>query len=311
MSAAPLFADVAEGPADGRAVWLKAADGVRIRAAVWNATGARGTVILLPGRSEYVEKYGRTAAGLAAAGYATLAVDWRGQGLSDRPMRNRSVGHVGDFAEYQADMAAVLEFATKAEVPQPCYLMAHSMGGCIGLRGLMAGLPVRAAVFTAPMWGILLPKGAGPVVRAVTTAAGWVGFDHLRMPTTPVRTLVLDVPFEGNNLTTDQGMWDFMRAQALTHPELTLAGPSLGWMRAALRECAALARLPSPACPMLCAVGSLERIVEMPPITDRLARWPGAKLDVYDGAEHEVLMERPALRDAFLRTAVALFEANR
>jgi hypothetical protein len=32
---------------------------------------------------------------------------------------------------------------------------------------------------------------------------------------------------------------------------------------------------------------------------------------MYEGAEHEVLMERPALRDAFLRSAVALFEAHR
>jgi len=311
VSAAPLYADVAEGPADGRAVWLKAADGVRIRAAVWNAAGAQGTVILLPGRTEYVEKYGRTATSLAQAGYATLSVDWRGQGLASRPLKDQSIGHVGDFAEYQADMAALLDFATGAGLPQPWYLMAHSMGGCIGLRSLMQGVPVRAAVFSAPMWGILMPKGAGPVVRVVTTAARWVGLDHLRMPTTPVRTLVIDAPFAGNTLTTDADMWDYMKAQAQAHPDLTLAGPSLGWMRAALRECAALARLPSPACPMLCGLGSLERIVEVPPITDRLARWPGASLQVYDGAEHELLMERPALRDAFLQRAVALFAANR
>ncbi len=311
MSAAPLYADVAEGPADGRAVWLTAGDGVRIRAAVWNPAAARGTVILLPGRTEYVEKYGRTAASLAAAGYATLSVDWRGQGLSDRPLRDQSVGHAGDFAEFQTDMAALLAFATTAGLPQPFYLMAHSMGGCIGLRSLMRGIPVRAAVFSAPMWGIVVPKGAGPVVRVVTLAAHWVGLSHRRMPTTPKRTLVMDAPFDGNDLTTDPGMWEYMRAQAIAHPDLTLGGPSLGWMRAALRECDALARLPSPTCPMLCGLGSLERIVEVPPITGRVAKWPGAKLDMYDGAEHEVLMERPALRDTFLQRAVALFEANR
>ena len=51
MSEAPLYADVAQGPADGRAVWLTAADGVRIRAVVWNGSAPRGTVILLPGRT--------------------------------------------------------------------------------------------------------------------------------------------------------------------------------------------------------------------------------------------------------------------
>ncbi len=311
MTEAPLYAGVAEGPADGRAVWLTAADGVRLRAAVWNAKAERGTVVLLPGRTEYVEKYGRSATALAAAGYATLTVDWRGQGLADRPLQDRLVGHVRDFAEYQTDMAALLAFAVQVGLPQPLYLLAHSMGGCIGLRSLMKGVPVQAAVFSAPMWGIKMPRGLGPVVHLIAAASRPLGFDHLRMPTTPVRTQVVDAPFAGNDLTTDEGMWAYMRSQALAHPDLTLGGPSLGWMKAALQECAALSRHPSPAIPMLCAFGGRERIVEVGPIRDRVAQWPGARLDVYDGAEHELLMERPALREAFIQSAVALFEAHR
>ena len=153
---APLYADVADGPADGRAVWLTARDGVRIRAALWNAGGPKGTVFLLPGRTEYVEKYGRSARDLAAAGYATLSLDWRGQGLSDRALPDRMVGHVTDFAEYQADLDALLAFADTQTLPRPYYLLPHSMGGCIGLRALMRGLPFQAAAFSAPMWGILM-----------------------------------------------------------------------------------------------------------------------------------------------------------
>ena len=311
MSEAPLSAAIAEGPADGRAVWLTTADGVRIRAAVWNERATQGTVVLLPGRTEYVEKYGRTAVAFAAAGYATLSIDFRGQGLADRLLKDRSVGHVGDFAEYQADVAALFGFAAQSGLPQPLYLLAHSMGGCIGLRSLMRGVPVRAAVFSAPMWGIKLPTGTRPVVQLISSASRPLRFDHLRMPTTPVRTQVVDAPFAGNDLTTDEGMWDYMRMQALAQPDLTLGGPSLGWMRAALQECAALERLAAPAVPMLCGLGGLERIVEVGPIRSRVAQWPGAKLDLYDGAEHELLMERPALRDAFIQSAVALFQAHR
>ena len=311
MTNAPLYAGIAEGPAGGRAVWLTTADGVRIRAAVWNAQATRGTVVLLPGRTEYVEKYGRSATVLAASGYATLSIDFRGQGLADRPLRDRSIGHVGDFAEYQADIAALFDFAQQTGLPQPLYLLAHSMGGCIGLRSLMRGAPVRAAVFSAPMWGIKMPRGMRPVVQLISTASRQFGFDHLRMPTTPVRTQVVDAPFAGNDLTTDQGMWEYMQSQAVAQPDLTLGGPSLGWMHAALRECAALARLAAPAVPMLCGLGGLERIVEVGPIRARVAQWPGGRLDLYDGAEHELLMERPALRDAFIQSAVALFQAHR
>ncbi len=102
ISAAPFFADLADGPDGGRAVWAETPDGWRIRLGIWGA-GERGTVLLLPGRTEYVEKYGRTARDLLARGYATVAIDWRGQGLAQRGLADRLVGHVDDFDEYQRD----------------------------------------------------------------------------------------------------------------------------------------------------------------------------------------------------------------
>ena len=311
MSEAPLFTEVADGPADGRAVWLVTADSVRIRAALWNARGDRGSVFLLPGRTEYVEKYGRSAAGLAAAGYATVSIDWRGQGLAARPFADPMVGHVGDFGEFQTDLAALLDFARAEGLPEPWYMLAHSMGGCIGLRALMTGLPFRAAAFSAPMWGILMADWLRPVATVLSTASRWFSFDHRYAPGTNGTTYVTQVPFVGNTLTTDAEMWDYMRQQAIAHPDLSLGGPSLGWLKAALEECSALAALPSPEYPVVCALGSQERIVDVRPVQARMSRWPGGRLDLYAGAEHEVLMERPAIRDAFLQRAVALFDAHR
>jgi lysophospholipase len=307
---APFYADVAEGPADAVAFWLTAADGVRIRVALWNRTGAKGTVLLLPGRTEYVEKYGRTAGDLAAAGFATLSVDWRGQGLSDRALGDRMVGHVGDFAEFQADFNAMLVFARIQNLPQPFFLMTHSMGGCIGLRCLVRGAPVQAAAFSAPMLGILMADWMRPAANILSSASRWFGFHHHYAPGTNARTYVVEAPFQGNTLTTDPEMWDYMRRQCLTHPDLALGGPSYGWLKAALDECADLAALPSPAYPMLCALGTNERIVDTRPIHDRMARWPGGQLQMVDGAEHEVLMEKPAIRATFIAQAVALFEAH-
>ena len=310
MTAAPYFAAVAEGPGDGAAWWLTTADGVRIRVGLWNAAARRGTVFLLPGRSEYVEKYGRTAGDLAAAGFVTLSVDWRGQGLADRALTDRMVGHVWDFAEFQLDVAALLDFAFARGLPQPYYMIAHSMGGCIGLRCLMAGLPFRAVAFSAPMWGILMADWMRPVAKILSKGARWLAFDHRYAPGTNSATYVTAVPFVGNMLTTDAEMWGYMRAQMLAHPELALGGPSLGWLQAALAECAALERMASPKYPVICALGSQERIVDVRPVLARMGRWPEGRLDLYPGAEHEVLMERPATRQAFLGRAVALFAAQ-
>ncbi len=308
MSAAPFFSAVADGPANGRALWLTAADGVRLRAAIWARDGAKGTVILLPGRTEYVEKYGRAATDLAQRGYATISIDWRGQGLSDRACADRMLGHIDSFSDYQLDCEALLELARIVRLPEPYFLIAHSMGACIGLRALMNRLPVRAAAFSAPMWGILNAAWMRPMAQLLATASRWFSFDHRYAPGTGAKTYVIEAPFVGNTLTSDAEMWDYMRSQALAHPELSLGGPSLGWLKAALVECHALAALPSPACPAFCALGTAEKIVDTAPVHLRMAQWPNGRLDLFEGAEHEVMMERPATRARFFDSAAALFD---
>jgi lysophospholipase len=308
-AAAPYFAEVADGP-PGHAVWLTAADGLRIRAGFWPLAGAKGTVLLLPGRSEYVEKYGRAARDLALRGYATACVDWRGQGLADRAFDDRMVGHVEDFAAYQRDVDALLAGCAAEAMPRPWFLLAHSMGGCIGLRALVRGVPVQAAAFSAPMWGIMIGAWTRPLAILLTNASRWFSFDHRYAPGTGAKTYVVEAPFAGNTLTSDPAMWDYMKQQALAHPDLVLGGPSLGWLKAALVECHALALLPSPRLPVYCALGLAEKIVDTGPVHLRMAAWPGATFDLVEGAEHEVMMETPAIRKRFFDRASALFDAQ-
>ncbi|MBL4927586.1 alpha/beta hydrolase [Fuscibacter oryzae] len=310
-SPAPLFEDVADGPAGGRADWIVTYDGARIRVGWWACDGAKGTVILLPGRTEYIEKYGRAATDLAARGYAMLTIDWRGQGLADRPMPDRLVGHVEHFDEYQRDLDATLAHARAVGLPEPFYMIAHSMGGCIGLRALLRGLPFKAAAFSAPMWGILMAAWMRPVALTVSTLSRFVGAGGRYTPGTGEASYVLAAPFAGNTLTTDSAMWGYMVTQGKAHPDLTLGGPSLGWLRAALVECLSLGRSASPAVPALCALGLQEKIVDAGPIHARMAAWPSGRLDLYPACEHEVMMETPTTRARFFDAACALFDANR
>lgn len=106
MERAPFDQVLAEGPENVRAYWVTASDGVRLRVAVWPTQTPRGTIVLFPGRTEYVEKYGRVAQDFTAAGYAVTAIDWRGQGRADRVFEDPRLGHVGEFQDYQKDVAA-------------------------------------------------------------------------------------------------------------------------------------------------------------------------------------------------------------
>lgn len=307
MEEAPYFEDVADAPVGGRACWLTADDGVRIRVVYWGGEGLKGTLLLFPGRTEYAEKYGRTAQDLSARGLATLAVDWRGQGLADRLHGDEMLGHVRRFSDYQRDVRAMVAAAKDLGAPEPYYLLGHSMGGCIGLRALHEGLEVKAAAFSAPMWGIYLAPAMRPTAWALSNATSKLGIGGRLAPGTKRDTYVLAEPFDDNMLTTDRDMWDYMVRQAEAQPELTLGGPSLHWLAEALRETRKLHIMPSPPHRAICFLGTRERIVDVPRIETRMRRWENGTLSMQDGAEHEVLMESAAMRASILDEMTGFF----
>ena len=306
LADAPLHENLAEGPPGGRAYWLTASDGVRIRIGAWPG-GAGGTVFMFPGRTEYVEKYGRLAGDLRARGYGMVAVDWRGQGLADRLLSNPLVGHVARFSDYQHDVRAVVAAAETLALAKPWFLLAHSMGGCIGLRALLNRLPVQAAAFSAPMWGIGIKPHLRPGAWVISTVAPKLGYGAAYAPGTGPQTYVLDAPFADNTLTTDPDMYAYMQRQVRGCPELALGGPSMVWLNEALREMRALRAGPLPVTPTLVGLGRLERVVDPMAVRAVMARWTAAELLVFDGAEHELVMEQPATRLRFLDAAVGLF----
>ncbi len=311
MTEAPFYHAVAEAPPGTIARWATASDGTRLRLAAWlPQENPQGSVLLFPGRTEYVEKYGRAARVFTGAGYAVASIDWRGQGLSHRVPEDRRLGHVEDFAEYQADVAALTAFAEARALPRPWFLVAHSMGGCIGLRALHEGLPVRAAAFSSPMWGIWLEPHEIPTAWILGLIAPRIGQGHRLTPDTGIEHIVVTGPFEGNDITTDREMWEYMKAQTDAHPGLALGGPTLAWLGAALTETRRLARRPAPAPPALTHLGSRERIVSPRAIRRLMARWPDGRLHLAEGAEHEIMMERPAIRRAFFEQAIALFRTR-
>ncbi|MFB2532372.1 alpha/beta fold hydrolase [Paracoccus sp. p3-h83] len=311
--AAPLDLDLAASDAapTGRAAWLRADDGVRLRVAEWLGRGARGTVLLFPGRTEYIEKYGPTAADLAERGYHVAVIDWRGQGLSDRLLARPEPGHVTRFADYQRDVAALIGHARARDLPRPWFVLAHSMGGAIALRALLNGLPVQAAAFSAPMWGIDL--GALPQVaaRAIAGTGRLLRMGGAIVPGSSRQTLVLTTDYAANPLTSDQAQFQRLRDHATARPDLVLGGPTLTWVAEALAECRALAALPSPDLPALTGLGTDEAVIAPQAIRDRMRNWPEGRLVPYQGARHELLMETPDIRRRFLDAVDALFRGAR
>jgi len=293
---APFFNDIDNGPQGGRAWWLTTSDSVRIRVGGWGAGADNGTVLLFPGRTEYIEKYGPTAADFLEYGYATLAIDWRGQGLADRLLTDRQKGHVETFPDYQKDVSALLSAAQELGFKPPFYLVAHSMGGCIGYRALFEGLPVQAAVFTGPMWGIEMNPLLKPLAPTIAAVGKAFGFGESYAPSATPDNYVQTQGFAGNTLTTDPDMYTFMKTQIDAHSDLGLGGPTYCWLNEALAEIRFILQSDAPTVATRCYIGTAEKIVDPVNIQKRMANWPGAELIEISTAEHEVLMETPEIR---------------
>ncbi len=307
LAPAPLFTDVHPGPDTGAAYWARTSDEMRIRLGVWPMEGAKGTVLIFPGRTEYIEKYGGAAAEFAARGLATMAIDWRGQGLADRMLDNPLIGHIDHFPDYQKDVSTMMRAARSLNLPRPFFLVAHSMGGCIGLRAVMEGLPVQAAAFTGPMWGIHISPQMRLPAKLLSTWMPKFNQGH-RLPVgTTATPYPLEAPFEDNMLTTDEQMYDMMRDQLSAHPELKLGGPSYIWLREALAETRHLAQRAAPNLTSIAFVGTNERIVDIPRIEARMETWKGGQLRMVEGGEHEVLLESEAIRTPIFDEMASLF----
>lgn len=306
---APFFADVADAPAPAQVNWAYAEDGTRLRIALW-PTGPKGMISIFPGRTEVIEKYGRVVTDLLRHGYGASVIDWRGQGLSDRLPNRPLLGDIADFALYQRDVAtyrtAIDAFAPNA----PRFVLAHSMGGCIALRALLDGFPARAASFSAPMWGLPLTSFTRHGVVTITAALRLAKRDLREVPGAGIEFRLWENPFDNNELTTDRDTYTWMQNQLHAHPDLRLGAPSLRWLVAALGETTALAKFQPPKIPAYCGLGTREAIVSSTAISERMSEWPDGHLQVFDGALHELLMERPAIRTPFMRATCALFDAQ-
>ncbi|MBF0469581.1 MAG: alpha/beta hydrolase, partial [Desulfamplus sp.] len=131
-----------------------------------------GIILLLNGRSEFMEKYKPVASRLSCMGYHVLSLDWRGQGLSVRELPDRDKGYVRDFQDYLDDLDLFCNLYV-LPLKQPVIIMAHSMGGHIALRFLGQYRNyenIKKAVLVAPMLDIITSPMTG---RLASGIAGW------------------------------------------------------------------------------------------------------------------------------------------
>ena len=300
-------------PQGARALSVETSDGLTLRAALFGATGTpHGTIVLLQGRNESIEKYFETAADLGRAGFVCVAFDWRGQGGSQRLLRDPMRGHVRSFERYGRDLDAVLDGLVATDCPEPVTLVGHSMGALVALlRAPVLPASVRRLVLLAPLLR-LYGQPVGPRTMTVGLAAlRALGMGRLYAAGGPRPREVPD--FATNVLTTDPARHERNARIVLENFHLALGGPTVTWVYAALRAMARVAserHLKRVDIPTLVVAPGDDVVVSVRQMERLVAAMRNGNIVHVDGARHELLQERDRYRAQVLG-AIEAFAARR
>jgi lysophospholipase len=280
---------------------IKTSDGVNLRFARWAPPpGRKGTVVLMQGRAEFIEKYYETVRDLRARGFAVATFDWRGQGLSDHKLADRNKGYVRNFADYGRDLDAVMSQVVLPDCPPPIFALAHSMGGAIAISACHGGCRwFERVVLSAPMIALpsgMLTRAAGPLLRT----ARLLGRGGAYVPTR--EGVSGEQEFIGNVLTSDPVRFARNAAVLDEAPELGLGPPTIAWADGAVRL---MKKFADPAYaghirqPLLMVAAGRDEVVSTPAIeTFGLNLLAGRHL-ILPGAKHEILQEQDHYRGQF------------
>ncbi len=289
--------------------YVQTEDRKYIRYGYWDK-GDKATVIILPGRSEYIEKYNPVIKEFQKRNYPVVCIDWRGQGLSQRPLGRTDIGHVKSFFEYQIDLRKVLKTLEEKLSSRPAVLFAHSMGGCIGLRYLLRETNINCAIFSGPLWGLPVSEFTRSILIPIFNLAISLGLGLLTYPYKMDGFYIIHKPFAKNILTRNSAAYQEMRENLLIDPRLGLGPPTLSWLVALNAELKALAKMPPPDIPQLTLVGEEDKVVSKDAILTRMARTPKGHLDIVPGAYHEIFFETKEVQEDVWQKVDEFLETN-
>jgi len=299
----------APGPGGLEVRWAEV-DGLDLRLAVAPPLAGGRSLLLLPGRTEFLEKYEDVFAELRGRGFRVASLDWRGQGASSRLLADPKRGHIDDFRAFQRDLDALLR-AVAGELPRPWTALAHSMGGLILTERLVAEPRLfERAILSSPLFGVRMDPLTRAVAPHLAAAACRLGLAGRYAPGQGPAPLAGDEPV-GNVLTSDHARFRRYRERCRANPEKMLGGVTWGWLHAAFAAIERVSRagaLEAVTTPVLVLEAGHERVVQPEAIARAAARLPLARRLRLPGAEHEVMMERADVR-ARVFAAVDAFAA--
>lgn len=270
-------------------------------------------ILIVPGRIESYVKYPELAYDLWHCGYDIIIVDHRGQGRSGRLLQDAHRGHVVHFDHYVDDLETLYLKEVIAGHYRQRYALAHSMGGAI-LTLLLARNPAafNAAVLASPMFGIYLPMPDWMAHRILNWAEKRPSMrEGYALGTGKWRVR----PFRLNVLTHSRERYKRSLRFYADDPAIRVGGPTYHWVREGIQAGQnILSKAATISTPLLLLQAGDDKVVDNRSqdlfcAAMQAAGHPceGGKPFVIEGARHEILFEKDAMRAEALHAIVDFF----
>jgi lysophospholipase len=289
-------------PETARVGYFKTSDNIRLRYATWQRATPelRGTICLVQGRTEYIEKYFETIEDFRKRGFAVATFDWRGQGGSDRLIGNPHLGYVDKFEDYWTDLKSFYSQILLPDCPPPFYLVGHSMGGLASLFAATKDRMMFERVFlSAPMVALdRQPMSMKNMARLAETIS-FIGLGKM-----PIGRKTDQPPsektFPNNPLTGDKSRYLRAIETIRANPELEIGSPTVRWVASAMGAMSEAARPDFTRriqLPILIMAAARDQIVSTAATEQLGLHLRTGRHQVVPAAQHELFMETNAIRE--------------
>jgi len=255
-----------------RTLWRRDSTDPVLRYTVQKPEGTpAGAVLLVHGYADHMKRFDRVAQAWLAKGLSVARFDLRGHGTSEGRR-----GHVESFREYLRDVDEMLRELERDDgwkASGPPVLFGHSLGGLIALHAAVEFEPwVRGLAMTSPFFGLSL---AVPLWKRKLGS----------LTSSLVPTLSLPSGLSGADVTRDERASRDYDADPLVFPNATARWfAETSRVQAESFKVARRVRVPA-----ACLLAGADRVASTPTSQRVLAGVKDCRLQVVDGAYHEIL----------------------
>ena len=264
----------------------------------------KGHIVILPGLSEFIEKYHETIQDFYDQGYSVWVIDWHYQGRSGRFAANPHKRHSDGFDTDIADLRYLIHNYIPETKEIPLLLVAHSTGGNLALR-YINHYPdsVSAALLTSPLLGIFDTRA---VPNILLHALSWILSPwHTNYVPCGSNWRASERPGDGSSKFSSDPLRDQIHnAWCLKDSALQVGSPTFGWVHHALQAIAFLHKdnvVRNITTPCLFVSASHDTIVDIEATKKYADKLQNAEHLTINDCQHELFVEKDEARNKIFK----------